>query len=85
MTQEQEAQRLIEDHKKVIINRTDCFNAYSDISFAKESAAITAKRVVEFIYAMPIINETFSYRKEQLERWEKILNYIKESQASKEV
>lgn len=77
MTTEQESERLIAMYKKVITDRTDVFNAYSDISFAKECAALCAERISEFIYAIPINDKTFSYRKEQLERWKQILSHIK--------
>lgn len=79
MTPEQEAQRLIDLHKKVIKNRTDVFVAYSYISFAKECAAITVKRIQEFVYAIPINDETFLYREEQLERWQEVLKHIKKN------
>lgn len=77
MTPEAEAKRLIDKYLKVIRERTDVFNAYSDLSFAKECADICAERCEELIYAIPISDATFLYRKEQLVYWKQVRESIK--------
>lgn len=77
MNPEVEARRLIDKYLKVIKERTDVFNAYSDLSFAKECASVCAERNEELIYAMPINNMTFYYRKEKLQYWKEVVEVIK--------
>lgn len=77
MTPEAEAKRLIDKYLKILQERTDVFNAYSDISFAKECADICAERCEELAYTTPVTDVTFSYRKEQLERWKLVRESIK--------
>lgn len=76
MNAETEANRLIEKYLKVIKERVDVFNAYSDLSFAKECASICAERNEELIYATPISDATFTYRKEQLQYWKQVKDII---------
>jgi hypothetical protein len=76
MTAESEAKRLIESFLKVITERTDVFNAYSDLSFAKECAQICAERNEELAYTIPVSDTTFQYRKEQLEYWQQVKTEI---------
>lgn len=76
MNAETEAKRLIDKYLKVIKERVDVFNAYSDILFAKECASICAERNEEMIYATPINDATFTYRKEQLQYWKRVRDII---------
>lgn len=78
MNPEVEAKRLIDKYLKILKERTDVFNAYSDISFAKECALICAEQCEEQVYVMPIHDNTFSYRKEKLEYWKKVRKQIKQ-------
>lgn len=77
MTPKAEAKQLIDKYLKVIQERTDVFNAYSDLSFAKECADICAERCEELIYTIPISDATFLYRKEQLSYWKQVRESIK--------
>lgn len=52
MKPEAEVKRLIDMFLKVIKDRTDVFNAYTDLSFAKECALICAERSEELVYTM---------------------------------
>lgn len=78
MNPEIEAKNLIDKYLKVIKERTDVFNAYSDLSFAKACADICAERSEELVYATPINDVTFVYRKSQLEYWNKVRMAIAE-------
>lgn len=73
-----EAKRLIDKYLKVIRDRTDVFNAYTDLSFAKECAEICAERCEEPVYVIPINETTFLYRNEKLAFWQKVKIIIKE-------
>jgi hypothetical protein len=76
MTPEAEVKRLLDKYLKVLKDRTDVFNAYSDLSFAKECALICAERNEELAYTIPISDATFSYRKEQLKYWEEVKSIL---------
>lgn len=80
MTPKDEAKRLINLYLKVIKERTDVFNATSDLSFAKELATICAERCGELIYTVPVTDKTFDYREEGLNYWKQVVELIKNYQ-----
>lgn len=73
MTPEQEAKNLIDKYLKIIKESMDVFNAYADLTLAKTCALVVAKRCEEFVYSIPISEETFSYRKQHLEHWKQVI------------
>ena len=83
MKAEIEAKRVIDIYLKVIKERTDVFNAYSDLSFAKECANSCVERIQELVYTMPIIEATFTYRKESLEYWNQVRLIINKAEVNK--
>ncbi len=76
MTHEQEAKRLIDKYLEVIKQRTDVFNAYSDLSFAKECALICAERCEELAYTIQVTDATLSFRQRTIEYWQNVKNAI---------
>lgn len=76
MTPKEEAKRLIDMYMKVVQETMDIFNAYTDFSFAKECATLCAERCEELAYTIPV-NDAFSFRNEQVERWQQVKREIK--------